>query len=215
MASLLRKVARGELPGQRKSSTSNSRNRSGSGSLSGESSEDSPSRVIPPEPVQQALDGDFSLNDSERPLQVHNLARANKLCKALEWDNKLAHDAASYAKTLASTGLLERSGIEAQGENLYVGKDDASFEEAVDTWLDQEKSYDGKVIEGDSLEEWGYFSEPSYILCFEFALTIPPAQCVWRDTLHVGMGKAKSKDGKTYIVARYAPPGNVKGERPF
>lgn len=50
-------------------------------------------RVIPPEPVQQQVDGDFSQHDTERPLQLHNLARANKRVKALEWDHNLAREA--------------------------------------------------------------------------------------------------------------------------
>lgn len=41
------------------------------------------------------------------------------------------------------------------------------------------------------------------------------AQCVWHNTTHLGMGKAKSKSGHTYIVGRYAPKGNVPGERPY
>lgn len=159
MTTLLKKVARGELPGQRNksSSPSGSKSRSPTGS-----SESSPTgRVIPPEPVQQAVHGDFSLLESERPLQVHNLARASKLSKALDWDVNLARDAAAYAETLASTGILERSGLQTVGENLYYAEGDATYEDAIDTWLNQEKKYDGNAIdtEGGGLAEFGYFSE--------------------------------------------------------
>lgn len=46
-------------------------------------------------------------------------------------------------------------------------------------------------------------------------ITCGAAQCLWHGTTHVGMGKAKSKDGATYIVARYTPQGNMAGEQPF
>ena len=41
------------------------------------------------------------------------------------------------------------------------------------------------------------------------------AQCMWHSTEKVGMGKARSKNGGTYVVARYTPQGNMGGEKPF
>jgi hypothetical protein len=41
------------------------------------------------------------------------------------------------------------------------------------------------------------------------------AQCVWLNTSHVGMGKARAANGWTYIVGRYWPQGNIVGEKPF
>ena len=46
-------------------------------------------------------------------------------------------------------------------------------------------------------------------------LTSGIAQCLWKDTTHVGMGKATTKSGATYIVARYTPPGNMMGQKPY
>lgn len=42
-----------------------------------------------------------------------------------------------------------------------------------------------------------------------------PAQCLWHSTTDVGIGKAKSSSGATYIVGRYTPPGNVVGQKPY
>lgn len=114
-------------------------------------------RVIPPEPVQQAPHGDFSAHDAERPLQLHNLARASRRCKKLEWDYSLAREAESYAETLASTGILEHSGIGANGENLYFSNGDATFEDAVDSWLNEEKKYRGETIGEGNLHDWQHF----------------------------------------------------------
>jgi len=155
-------------------------------------------RVIPPEPVQQQINGDFSQHDAERPLQLHNLARANRRCKKLEWDENLARDAESYAQTMASTGVVEHSDVGAQGENLFVSTGDASFEDAVDSWLNEEKKYHGEHIGEGNLADWGHFT-----------------QAIWHATTHLGMGKARSKSGHTYIVGRYSPAGNVRGEKPY
>lgn len=163
MTTLLKKVMLGETPLQKNTSPSPSSDRSPStrSPAGRDSSEDSKAGTIPPEPVQLATEGDFSHADAEAPLQAHNLARANKACKALKWDMQLAKDAAAYAKLLARTGVLEHSGIETVGENLYHGKGEATLEQAVNAWLGQETLYDGKAIEANAsgLREWGDFSE--------------------------------------------------------
>jgi len=41
------------------------------------------------------------------------------------------------------------------------------------------------------------------------------AQCCWSATTKVGMGKGTADGGATYIVARYTPPGNMAGQKPF
>jgi len=41
------------------------------------------------------------------------------------------------------------------------------------------------------------------------------AQCLWKTTTEVGMGKATAEGGATYVVARYTPQGNMAGEKPF
>jgi hypothetical protein len=37
-------------------------------------------------------------------------------------------------------------------------------------------------------------------------------QLVWKTSLKFGIGKAKSKNGCTYVVAHYKKPGNYEGE---
>lgn len=117
---------------------------------------------IPPEPVQQRPDGGELHGPEAGPaLQAHNLARANKMVPKLEWDDRLAHDAETYAKLLASTGVMEHAGQEAQGENLFVTNAiDVTFEGAVKSWIAGEQKYKGEAIgEGGDMSEWEQFSK--------------------------------------------------------
>jgi hypothetical protein len=119
-------------------------------------------RVIPPEPVQQQPDPELTSAEAGPALQAHNLARADKMSPKLEWDDRLARDAQTYAKTLASTGVLEHSGNEVQGENLYVTtSEDAKYEDAVVGWMKEETSYNNEIIGQGDLSQYGHFSKPA------------------------------------------------------
>ncbi|KAK3696067.1 Golgi-associated plant pathoproteinsis-related protein 1 [Vermiconidia calcicola] len=176
-----------------------SRGSSSSSSSGNGNSKNSPDRIIPPEPCQQHPDGEPEEDDSEPALQAHNLARANKNVRKLQWDPGLAHDAKTYAGVLASTGRMSHSDSTAgAGENLYEATTaEAGLEDAVQSWLDEERKYGGEKVGEGNLEDWGHYS-----------------QCLWASTTHVGMGKATSGK-KTYIVARYSPRGNVEGGKPY
>lgn len=151
MASLLNKAIE-KLPGTGSPSTSNS-----SSPVRGSERKSVSDRVIPPEPVQLAANPDLSRAQTEAPLQLHNLARANRRSKKLEWDEDLARAAQGHAETLAKTGILEHSGVGAEGENLYVGGQDATYEDAIDSWLNEEKKYHGEAIGEGNLSDWQHF----------------------------------------------------------
>lgn len=38
---------------------------------------------------------------------------------------------------------------------------------------------------------------------------------IWHSTTHVGVAAAKADSGRTYVVARYWPSGNVRGREPY
>ena len=114
-------------------------------------------RVIPPEPVQEKPEGDPTFHEAEPALQKHNLARANKGSKKLEWDDRLRTDAEAYAQKLAQSGRLEPSGVEEEGENLFMSSEDADLEEAVESWLREEKQYTGQIVAGGNFEEGANF----------------------------------------------------------
>lgn len=61
-------------------------------------------------------------------------------------------------------------------------------------WYVEVKDYDFDTVSPVFNPETGHFT-----------------QVVWATTTQVGGGVAKSKSGKTYVVGRYFPPGNVKG----
>lgn len=48
------------------------------------------------------------------------------------------------------------------------------------------------------------------ILCF-VRLAGPFTQLVWSDTKELGVGKARSRSGRVFVVANYQPKGNVNG----
>lgn len=37
-------------------------------------------------------------------------------------------------------------------------------------------------------------------------------QVVWKGSRELGVGKARGRDGKVYVVANYRPAGNMMGE---
>lgn len=133
-----------------------------------------PDRSIPPEPVQQAPQGDFSGQDADPAMQVHNLARANKRCEKLEWSTDLAKNAQEHANVLAKNEAMQHSGVQGQGENLFMSTGDAELEQAVQSWLGEEKDYNGEAIGEGDLQKWGH-----YCKCFLSAslLRPPPTTC--------------------------------------
>lgn len=114
-------------------------------------------RVIPPEPVQEKPEGDFTYHEVEPALQKHNLARANKGSKKLVWDDRLMRKAEAYAQKLAQIGQLEHSGVEDEGENLFMSSENADLEAAVESWLREEKQYTGQIVAGGNFEDGANF----------------------------------------------------------
>lgn len=92
-------------------------------------------------------------------MQVHNLARANKRCNKLEWSPELAKEAEKYAQTLAEKEKMEHSGVQGQGENLYMSSGNAELDQAVQAWLEEEKAYGGEKIGEGDFGKWGHFCE--------------------------------------------------------
>lgn len=117
-------------------------------------------RVIPPEPVQEKPSGDFTHLEIGPAVSAHNIARANKGSKRLSWDDRLARDAEAYARKLAQTGSLEPSGVQDEGENLFMSRESVDLEAAVKSWLSEEKSYAGQIVgRVAAQDESGHFSE--------------------------------------------------------
>ncbi|KAF2448889.1 PR-1-like protein [Karstenula rhodostoma CBS 690.94] len=138
-------------------------------------------------------------SDEQAALDAHNDARAEVGTADLSWDASLAADALAYAKTLASSGTFEHSGVSGQGENLFMQySSDTPFANAVKGFLAEKSSYNGEAITSTNYLTFGHYT-----------------QSVWKDTTQVGMGAAQGSDGATYVVARYKGPGNYEGETAY
>ena len=122
-------------------------------------------RVIPPEPVQEKQEGDFTHHEIAPALSAHNLARATKGSKKLEWDDRLSKNAEVYAQKLAERRTLKPSGVEDEGENVFMSKENATLEDAVRDWLSQEKKHTGQRVAGGNFDDWGHFCKQRPFSC--------------------------------------------------
>ncbi|XP_030374306.1 uncharacterized protein LOC115623894 [Scaptodrosophila lebanonensis] len=102
----------------------------------------------------------------------------------------LTSGCASYAKEIADKNKLEYSKGN-YGENLCMTSSNPV--ECVKTWYDEIKDYDFRHHR------------------FSFG-TGHFTQVVWKSSKELGVGKAKSSKGATYVVARYTPAGNIDGK---
>jgi hypothetical protein len=149
--------------------------------------------------------------DYENCIASHNRARAKEGLKGLLWNDDLAREAEQWAKYLAAKDpssasmwdRMQHSSGEDRGENLFVGAgpQHRNYGVAVGHWLSEEEIWRRRgcpAFGGPGDEAWGHW-----------------CQCMWKDTTHVGMGKAMSSRGECFIVARYYPQGNYIGEKPY
>ncbi|VUC32815.1 unnamed protein product [Clonostachys rosea] len=137
--------------------------------------------------------------DEQAALDAHNAARAEVGNPDLEWDTSLVADAQEWADHLASLGSLEHSSVSDQGECLfqtYTGS--TPYTDAVNAFVSEKSSYNGETIDSSNYLTFGHYT-----------------QVIWKSTTKVGMAKASGSDGSVYVVARYSPPGNYIGEKPY
>ncbi|CAG9947581.1 unnamed protein product [Clonostachys rosea f. rosea IK726] len=137
--------------------------------------------------------------DEQAALDAHNDARAEVGNVDLVWDTGLVADAQEWADHLASLGSLEHSSVSDQGECLfqtYTGS--TPYTDAVKAFVSEKSSYNGEAIDSSNYLTFGHYT-----------------QVIWKSTTKVGMAKASGSDGSVYVVARYSPPGNYIGEKPY
>lgn len=156
-------------------------------------SQAAPPPTIPPIPSAAGPGPD---QFDEELLRAHNMYRARHFSPALQWSSGAAEAARRWAQHLACAGRLEHSSDEGMGQNLackFGGK--ARGQETADLWYSE--------------LQWYVFKNPGYSAC-----TAHFTQMVWAGTTHMGCGRA-IKDGTTYIVANYLPPGNAVGREHY
>ncbi|OLN96163.1 Pathogenesis-related protein PR-1 type [Colletotrichum chlorophyti] len=136
--------------------------------------------------------------DQKAALDAHNAARSDVGVPALEWDDSLASAAQEWATHLLSTGSLVHSQVSGQGENLYMqSNSDSPYKNAADAWISEKSDYHGETISQSNYMGFGHYT-----------------QIVWKSTTKVGMAVATNSKG-TFVVARYSPPGNYIGQKPY
>lgn len=127
-------------------------------------------------------------------METHNQYRVMHGAVPLNWSPGLANAAQAWAEKIAREGSLSHASREDRyykGENVCRMSSHFTVDDALRIWYSEKGNYD--------------YDKPGFDLS-----TGHFTQVVWRDTREVGVGMAKSPDGKlTYMVARYNPPGNI------
>ncbi|KAK1959628.1 SCP-like extracellular protein [Colletotrichum sublineola] len=136
--------------------------------------------------------------DQKAAFDAHNAARNDVGVPPLEWDDSLAADAMEWANHLLSVGSLTHSQTDGQGENLYMQSNkDSPYVNAANAWISEKAGYHGEAISSTNYQGFGHYT-----------------QIVWKSTTKVGLAVATNSQG-SYVVARYSPPGNFIGQKPY
>ncbi|KAK4473226.1 hypothetical protein MN116_004400 [Schistosoma mekongi] len=130
-------------------------------------------------------------------LDEHNRLRALHGCPPLQYDEKLARDAQSWAENLARLKILKHSICDEYGENLATSmstnKATMSGIQATQNWYNEIHQHN---FDQQYQSDTGHFT-----------------QVIWKSTTKAGFGIQHSTDGHhVYIVGRYLPAGNVQGK---
>lgn len=144
-------------------------------------------------------------DDQRKGQKLHNQARINKGLPRLKWDAQLTADAEAWAKQLAASGKFEHSPNESrpgQGENLAYSYSSNPIKNPIASgtklWLAEEPKYKNEVIPQGDFAGYGHYT-----------------QCLWKNTKKIGIAAVADGKGAWYVVARYSPPGNIVGQKPF
>lgn len=139
-------------------------------------------------------------------LRAHNSKRAMHRARPLTWDRSLAEKAEEWAIQIANNDKMEHAPWSGAGENLYVAANSggklSTCKDAVKAWYEE-------------VSDYPFRDPPNTIWDLPGVQIGHFTQVVWKSTRKVGVAIATIKRGfwtKTYIVARYTPPGNFNGQ---
>ncbi|MRR15835.1 MAG: SCP-like extracellular [Deltaproteobacteria bacterium] len=135
-------------------------------------------------------------------LKAHNRYRAELNIPPLTWSDRLAKNAQVWADRLATEKRMYHSSGTGEGENLWMGSaGEYSMTRMVDAWGREKRFYKDGIFPNVSTS--GNWSDVGHY-----------TQMIWRGTTEVGCAKSTG-GGFDYLVCRYAPPGNVRGEKVY
>ena len=99
-------------------------------------------------------------SDEQNALDAQNDARAAVGTADFSWDDSLAAEALAYAKTLASSGTFQHSGVSGEGENLYMQSGSSTpLTNAVKSWVSEKSAYSGQAITSTNYMTFGHYSK--------------------------------------------------------
>jgi hypothetical protein len=137
-------------------------------------------------------------------LNQHNAYRSELKLPPLAWSAALASDALAWGRQLVKGNRGQHDPqVRAlnEGENLWWGTADAfSYSQMVDGWGSEKKDF-----------VFGRFPDCK---SRHSAVVGHYTQMIWRNTRSLGC--ALIGNGRTdFLVCRYAPPGNIEGEKVY
>lgn len=135
-------------------------------------------------------------------LAAHNSARDAYGSKPLQWDDRLAADAARHARTLSARGEMahdpQHGARTRQGENLFMGTSGAfSYAAMAKLWVDEGRWFRKGVF-------------PDVTTAGDWSRVGHYTQIVWPQTQRVGCATASNGEDDV-LVCRYLPAGNFVG----
>ncbi|HEX8662352.1 MAG TPA: CAP domain-containing protein [Brevundimonas sp.] len=139
-----------------------------------------------------------------RLLQAHNGERRRVGSPPLAWSDELEAEARGWAQELISTGRFAHDpSMHGHGENLWMGWGNRAFtpEDMVGDWIEEKAQYRHGVFPHVS-------RTPNWTDVGHYT------QLVWRSTTHVGCAIV-TRDDRSILACRYAPPGNIDGRRAY
>jgi hypothetical protein len=138
-----------------------------------------------------------------RLVALHNRERSAVGAPPLVWDAGLTAAAAAYGPALARRGRLAHSPPESrpgQGENLWMGTRGAySLEEMIGSWADERALFTSGTF--PDVSRSGHWSDVAHY-----------TQMIWPASTRIGCALHRSRRWD-FLICRYAPPGNVVGQR--
>ncbi|XP_042859515.1 uncharacterized protein LOC122245623 isoform X2 [Penaeus japonicus] len=130
-------------------------------------------------------------------LKAHNNYRKKHGVPLLKISKDLNKVAKDWADTIARKDVMQHRPNGQYGENIYCAwssnpAHQIKGSEAVDSWYSE-------------IKDFRFGREPADLRAGHFT------QVVWRDSKELGVGIARSRSGKIYVVANYNPAGNMVG----
>ncbi|XP_065665316.1 uncharacterized protein LOC100200226 isoform X2 [Hydra vulgaris] len=146
-----------------------------------------------------SMDKGDSTRQSEKDFKTalrktHNMYRKRHGAAPLKWNSSLAQAAQEAAEEAAQTNTLRSVDTPNVGQNMAAMTGGELPGDRVSTmWYDEEKNFD--------------YNNPGFS-----SSTGSFTQLIWKSTKEMGAGRAFGKNGQTFVVVLYKPPGNIRSQ---